>query len=520
MNKLRIGVILPNERVPGWVRGMMEEINNSPHANVIALAFAEETNGENRLTNKPFNTLFNFDQRLFRPSPNPWELIDIRREIHNTQLLGENLYERISRLKAMRLDVLLNLSLGNMPKSLLNVARFGVWSLRCNDTRVTARSEIGWLEILNDVPVMHCDIEIEREGTPRRVSGSVIATHTSSISLNQKSFFWRASHVVPRVLRQLHTKGEKGFFNRANPITLATKAGLPTSTQSITIMRKQALQIFKNKIWRRMFPQRWALMTNKSTDVELFDWSGLKLKVPPQDVFWADPFLLKKQGKVHLFFEEYVYAKKRGRISCAVLNERGSVGKPQVALERPYHLSYPFIFEHRGEFYMIPETAQNRAIEAYRCTRFPDRWKFHKMLMPDVLAVDTTLFEHSMRWWMFVNIAHTGGSTWDELHLFYADDPLSTNWTPHPLNPVVSDVRSARPAGRIFRRDGGIIRPSQDSSLRYGYALNFNRITKLSIYEYEEELLQRVEPQDENHLAVHTYNASDGFIVTDVLLKK
>ena len=194
--------------------------------------------------------------------------------------------------------------------------------------------------------------------------------------------------------------------------------------------------------------------------------------------------------------------------------------EPQTILERPYHLSYPFIFEFRGEFYMIPETAENRAIETYRCVRFPDQWEFHKTIMPDVRATDATLIEYSMRWWMFVNIADKGGSTWDELHIFYTDDPLSTNWTPHPLNPVISDVRSARPAGRIFRRDGSLIRPSQDSSLRYGYAVNLNSITKLTIHEYEEELLERIEPPNENIMAVHTYNTSGDLVVVDTLLKR
>jgi hypothetical protein len=237
-------------------------------------------------------------------------------------------------------------------------------------------------------------------------------------------------------------------------------------------------------------------------------------------VYWADPFLLKKQDVTYLFFEEYVYKTQRGRISYATIDESGGIGEPQVVLERPYHLSYPFIFEYRGEFYMIPETAQNRAIEVFRCSRFPDQWEYHKTIMPKVQAVDATLFQHSMRWWMFVNIAHEGGSTWDELHLFYSDDPLSTDWTPHPMNPIVSDVRSARPAGRIFRRAGGLVRPSQDSSLRYGYALNFNSITKLTIYEYEEELLERIEPPNEDILAVHTYNDSDELVVVDALLKK
>jgi hypothetical protein len=385
---------------------------------------------------------------------------------------------------------------------------------------VTTGSEIGWLEILNNIPVMHCDIEIEREETTLLYPGSVIAIHNASISLNQKSFFWRASHVVPRALQKLHTKGEPEFFGQTKTVDASEKADVPSTAQSTTLAQKQALQTYENKVRRRITPQPWALMAGKNTEGDKFDWGRLNLKSPPRDVFWADPFFLKKQETTYLFFEEYVYKTQRGRISYAILDKNGEIGEPKVALERPYHLSYPFIFEHRGEFYMIPETAQNRAIEVFRCVQFPSKWEYHKTLMPAVQAVDATLFQHMGRWWMFVNIAHEGGSTWDELHLFYADDPLSTEWTPHPMNPVISDVRSARPAGRIFRRDGRLIRPSQDSSLRYGYALNFNSITKLTIYDYEEELLERIEPPNEEILAVHTYNESDDFVVVDALLKK
>jgi hypothetical protein len=203
-----------------------------------------------------------------------------------------------------------------------------------------------------------------------------------------------------------------------------------------------------------------------------------------------------------------------------MIDDNGEIGKPQVVLERPYHLSYPFIFEYRGEFYMIPETAENRAVEVYRCLRFPNQWEFHKTLIPDVQAANTTLIEYSMRWWMFASIASKGGSTQDELHLFYTDDPLSDAWTPHPMNPIVSDVRSAQPAGRIFRGDSGLMRPSRDSSLRHGYAVNLNSITKLTIHDYEEELLERIEPPNENILAVHTYNRTDNLIVVDALLRK
>jgi hypothetical protein len=520
MNKLRVGVILPNEMVPAWIRSMLEGVKNSQHAEISALAFADSSNGDASPVNKQYELQLNLDKKFFNPAPDPWELSDIRKILHNTQALGADLHERISRFRAMRLDLLLNLSLEEMPKSLLNVARFGAWSLRCNDVRVTAGSEIGWLEVLNDIPTMNCGIEIEREETMQVFTGSVIATNPSSISLNQKTFFWRASHVIPRAFRQLHTKGEGEFFAKTKPAAPAEKAVTPTAGQCTVLAQKQALQISENKIRRRIIHQPWALMAGKRAEGESFDWGRLSTKVPPRGVFWADPFLLKKQEKSYLFFEEYVRQTALGRIAYALIDENGQIGEPQAALERPYHLSYPFIFEHRGEFYMIPETAQNNTIEAYRCVRFPDQWEFHKTLMPDVQAMDATLLEHSMRWWMFVNIAHEGGSTWDELHLFYSDDPLTDHWTPHPLNPVISDVRSARPAGRIFRRDGGLIRPSQDSSLRYGYAVNFNRITKLTIYEYEEEVIERIEPPNKGILAVHTYNALGDLVVVDALLKR
>lgn len=519
-NKLRVGVILPDHMVPAWVRHMIEEIKNSSYAEASALAFADRASNTPMPANKQYELQFNLDRKLFHPDPDPRKLSDIRMVLHNTQILGVNLHERLSHLKSMRIDILLNLSLEDMPKSLFNVARFGIWSLRCNGMRVTAGSEIGWLEILNDIPVMHCGIEIQREEATQVFAGSVIATDPSSISLNQKSFFWRASQVVPRAFRHLHTRGEQKFFAQTQPVTTAEKASLPTTAQSTALAQKQALQISENRLRRHITSQPWALMAGKCAEGGSFDWNRLSLKVPPRGAFWATPFILKKQGKTYLFFEEYFYKTGLGRISYVTVADNGDIGESQVALERPYHLSYPFIFEYRGEFYMIPETPQNRAVEVYRCTRFPDQWEFHMTLMPDVQAVGATLIEYSMRWWMFVNIAGKGGSTQDELHLFYSDDPLSTNWTPHPMNPIVSDVRFAQPAGRIFRREGGLVRPSQDCSPRYGYAVNLNRITKITVYEYEEELIERIESPNENILAVKTYSHSDGLVVVDALLKK
>ena len=109
----------------------------------------------------------------------------------------------------------------------------------------------------------------------------------------------------------------------------------------------------------------------------------------------------------------------------------------------------------------------------------------------------------------------------DALHLFFSDDPLSNQWTSHPRNPIVRDIRSARPAGRIFVQDGKLIRPSQDNSRRYGYAIKFNHIVQLNETEYEETTASSFEPQSHAKiLATHTFNQADDLTVTDAVIRR
>lgn len=269
------------------------------------------------------------------------------------------------------------------------------------------------------------------------------------------------------------------------------------------------------------FIDQWVIMTARGAAFNSLQWSMFQPLIPDKDRYWGDPFVLARDDRYYVFIEEKIYATGLGRIACLTLDRTGRLLSNQVVLERPYHLSYPFIFEHDGETFMIPESAGDRSLQLYRCVHFPDRWEFVKTLMGGIYAVDATLLQHENKLWLFANVKEPGGSSLDALHLFYAPQgPATHEWTPHPRNPVVKDIRSARPAGRIFMQDGRLIRPSQDSSRRYGYALRFNAITKLDENEYAEEIVSTFKPAGGRLLATHTFNQAGGLTVIDAIIRR
>ncbi|NNG16475.1 MAG: formyl transferase, partial [Gemmatimonadales bacterium] len=197
----------------------------------------------------------------------------------------------------------------------------------------------------------------------------------------------------------------------------------------------------------------------------------------------------------------------------------GEWGTPAIALKRPYHLSYPFLFEWEGEHYLIPESVANRRVELYRTSSFPIGWRLDRVLLDDIDAVDPTVVRLDDRWWMFVTVRNPGRSPSTELHVFHAETPLGP-WSSHALNPVKLDIRSARPAGRPFEVDGSIYRPSQDCSVRYGGAIVLNRIEQLSETDYREVVVDRIDPGwGPGLIGTHTINSHHELTVVDGLAR-
>lgn len=230
--------------------------------------------------------------------------------------------------------------------------------------------------------------------------------------------------------------------------------------------------------------------------------------------FYADPFLFEHHGRTYLFVEDYDHRAGKAVISVVELGDEGPLGPPRQVLAHDVHLSYPVVVEHDGEVWMIPETSAGGTIELYRATRFPDAWQREAVLVDGVSASDATPFHHDGRWWLSATVRH-GGSYSDHLHLWSAPD-LRGPWTPHAGNPVLVDIASARPAGHVVRRDGRLLRPTQDCRDGYGVALNVMEVTRLDDDGFEQQQVGRLAAGERwPGRRLHTYNNAGQFEVID-----
>lgn len=431
--------------------------------------------------------------------------------------------EDLAKIRAAELDVLFRFGFRIIRGPILETARCGVWSFHHDDNLEYRGGPHLFWEIYESNPTSGSILQILTDSLDggRVIYRSHSSTNKSSLYLNRNPILWKTAEFALRRLRDLDRYGIEYLhalptYNEQIPYT----RGIYHTPNTIQMGSFTAAQISRRVLSRLRSlldgtRQQWFLALRKRSSVPFSSTEGYKPLSPPNDRFYADPFLLEREGRTHLFFEDYRYSEKRALISYSEVLPDGSLTEPIEVLRRPYHLSYPFVFARDGEIYMIPETLENRAVELYRAEEFPLRWTKVSALLEDICAVDATLHEQDGKLWMFVGTSNERYSSCDELSIFYAD-ALSGPWTPHPMNPVVSDVRRARPAGRLFYEDGQLLRPSQDCSETYGGALNFYKVLKLSETEYEEQAVARITPDWlKANRGAHTYTRSTDFEVID-----
>lgn len=257
---------------------------------------------------------------------------------------------------------------------------------------------------------------------------------------------------------------------------------------------------------------RWSLMYKTIKDD---NYTDIKQS---QSLARADSFVVEYEDKTYLFFEEFVIEKNRkGYLSVGELSiNSNEIINIQKVLEKDHHLSYPFIFKHKKQWYMIPETHSNFTIDLYKFTSFPYKIEKVKTLIGDIDAVDTTITIKDDIVYLFTNVKKKGEIHNENLSLFYSDGLLNGEFIEHRQSPLNTDIRYARMAGSVLEDDNKLYRIAQDCSINYGSCIYKFEVLELSKTNYKEKLVKTIYPPKGCN-ASHTFSKSENYEVIDVM---
>ena len=191
----------------------------------------------------------------------------------------------------------------------------------------------------------------------------------------------------------------------------------------------------------------------------------------------ADPFVFARE-ELYLF-AEVQRRKHPGRIEAwQVTPELEPLGELNFASG---HMSFPFVFSHGEDIFILPETSGAAEVALYRFVRFPTKIEKVAVLLKGPFT-DSSIVRHEGLFYLFTSA--------DDKGLLYVGDSIDGPYKPHPGSPISSDQRYLRNAGAILPPSNQrpfLIRPVQNCSVSYGGDLSLMKIVELSAHAFSEE---------------------------------
>nr|WP_255618260.1 formyl transferase [Aurantimonas sp. VKM B-3413] len=411
--------------------------------------------------------------------------------------------------------LLLDLTPGGAEAGLDDASAADLWHLTFDGTRGEPGLVTALLAGRTPVVEIRCGYNLVE-------SGRVGTEHQGELLRSFEDCLARTATIIEGALRRRFggSPSSPPAAVMPEPAEGPTQLGISELTQrAISILKQAAL---KRVLRTAFYSPHWRVGWRRIVDGDLFDLraypeGGWEFLPDDGTRFYADPFPIELGGRTFLFIEDFAHRRQKGVISVVEFDRDGPMGTPQTVLEEPWHLSYPFVFEAEGEIWMIPESSAASRIDLYRATAFPGGWKRVTTLVAGVEASDATLIQHGDRWWMFATVRDgRKGAFSDALWIWHAPS-FRGPWTQHHSNPVLVDIASARPAGRIVERDGVWWRPVQDCSVRYGGALALARIEALDENVFQQQVETVLHPGRDGWPGrrLHTLNRSGSFEFID-----
>lgn len=426
----------------------------------------------------------------------------------------------VATIRTHELDVILRFAFNIIRGEVLDSARYGVWSFHHDDHLRYRGSPPGFWEMFQRDPWTGAMLQ---RLTDKLDDGLLIhqgrfPTIFSSYTANRNQAYMGSVIWPARACRAILADEAARVFLRL-PESHARIYRAPTNRQMLRFFPRLASAALRQSLRAKVKKtvDQWTIGILLGTPEQyLFSAKPVDPLWLPQrpDGYLADPFVLARDGRYFIFVEEYPFSTMKGYLSVIETPDFQTFGAPRKVLETEFHLSYPYVFEHQGEVYCLPEQHQAGKVILYRACCFPDEWEEAAVLIDAVPGVDPTLIQHEGRWWLWLTRSdHDDDGV---LYVYHADDLLGP-WQPHLQNPVHVQRGRVRPGGRPFYWQGRLLRPAQNGTRGYGGSLLFYAVDTLTTEHYQETLLDEWTPQPHwPYVAgLHNVDSAGGYTVFD-----
>lgn len=412
--------------------------------------------------------------------------------------------EDITHIRSCQLDFILRFSFNILGGDILSAARHGIWSFHHGDPDKYRGTPPGFWEIYNRDLVTGAVLQrlTERLDAGVMLYRGYFNTLAYSYPQSRDQAYLGGADWPARICKDIQN-GKAAYLDAEPSPTAAAVYRDPTNAQMLRFMVRWAAGWLRNQAVSLFRHQDWAVGV---IDAPIHEAAGLAATgaTKPPSVRWlpkpagrflADPFGISRyedrEGGLTILAEDFDWSEGRGCIVSIASPDGQTFEVPRRVIELPCHMSYPFLFEHEGSIYCVPETHQACEVALYRANSSLREWSKIATLIRGFPAVDPTIFHHGGHWWLFCTNEDLGANT--KLFAWHAVE-LAGPWIPHAGNPLKTDVRSSRPAGTPFVHAGQLYRPSQDCSTGYGAAVVLNRVDRLDPQEFSEELVSVLRP--------------------------
>ena len=212
---------------------------------------------------------------------------------------------------------------------------------------------------------------------------------------------------------------------------------------------------------------------------------------PNRDVRWLPapakggsrsmPFGWHHQGQLHVVYRRTEGSGSPSAIARIRPKPEGTLKRSRMLLEGEEPYSYPCVVEHADEILMVPEQCALGRVDLYRFDEATSELVLLRTLL-DLPLASPTLFRYQGTWWL---MGTSAGRADSELLAFHAST-LEGPFMPHAMNPLKTDVHSARPGGTPFMVRNHLWRPVQDLGGEHP-RVRINRIVALTPELFAEE---------------------------------